>query len=229
MNPDSFMPLSASPRVVLGVFAALLIGFDILLVRCLKLGKVAWKRVDYIWLGVGALGLIGAVGQVRMASASAQLTMQESRAAAALNLVKGLAELYAKDPGAICRTFVRSEYSPPPEEFQRAQNEYDAACAWAKQMTDNLAKRASSPPEPIDRASLPSRPVVSDGGLRDMFRGLDNQFEYFEQNMDAYRALREKSQQTPIEQGLVFLGPFLLAAALAVRITKVTGEIALEA
>jgi len=228
MSPDLFMPLSARPAVVLGVFAVLLVLFDVLLVRWLKLGKVAWKRVDYIWLGFGALGLLGAVAQVRMASAAAQIEMHESRVAVALNSVKSLIELYAKTPGAICRTFVRSEYSPPPEEFQRSQNEYNTACAWAKQMADTLAMRASSPPEPIDRASLPSRPVVADGALRDMFRGLDRQFEYFDQNIETYRAVREKSKQTPFEQFLVFLGPFLLAIALAIRITKVTGEIKLE-
>lgn len=227
MKPDVFMPLGASLLVVLAVFLGFLIAFDIVLVRWLKLGKVAWKRVDYIWLGFGALGLLGAVAQVRMASASAQLDMYEKRAVIAFDSVKHLVELYAS-PGAICRTFVRSELSPPPEEFQRIQNDYNVACAWVKQVNNALSKHAASPPRPIDWASLPPRPKVSEGALNDMFRGLDSQVAYFDQSIEAFESLRVKSKQTSAEEAFVYLSPFLLAIALAIRFTKVTGEVKLE-
>jgi hypothetical protein len=224
-----FMPLTASLTAVLGVFAGLLVALDLLLVRWLRLGKVSWKRMDYIWLGFGALGLLGAVAQVRMESASAQLDMYEKRAIVAFDSVKSLVEVYASNPGPICRTFVRSEFSPPPDEFQRIQNEYNTACEWVKQVSEALKTHATSPPRPIDRASpLPPRPQVSDGALKGMFRGLDRQLAYFDQNIQAFEALRQKSKRTPTEETFVYIGPFLLAIALAIRITKVTGELKLE-
>ena len=225
MQHDLFSPITANLLVVLGLFGGCLLAFDVVLVRWLKLSKVAWKRVDYICLGFGAIGLLGAVAQVRMESASAQLDMYEGRAVHNFESVKYFVGSYASSPGAICRAFVRSEYSPPPDEFQRAQNEYNVACAWMKQMNEALAKHVASPQKSIDRTSLPSRPNVSDNMLKDIFRSVDDQFGYFDQSMEDLVIIRVKSEYTYTEKLLVFLAPFLLAIALAIRITKVTGEI----
>lgn len=228
MQHDLFIPLTARLPVVLGVFGGFLLAFDLVLVRWLTLSKVAWKRMDYVWLSLGVLGLLSAAAEVRMASASAQLDMHENRALAAFDSVKALVAVYASSPGAICRTFVRSEYSPPPDEFRKTQAEYDAACAWVKELSEALSKHAAAPPQSIVPASLPSRPNVSDGALNDMFAGLDHQFRYLDRDMASLGALRENSKRTFTEEQFVDLGPFLLAIALAIRITKVTGEIRLE-
>jgi hypothetical protein len=45
--------------------------------------------------------------------------------------------------GLICTTFVRSEFSPPPEEFNQTQREYDKSCEWFKQ-TASEAIRSDS-------------------------------------------------------------------------------------
>src|SRR5262249_35604179 len=133
MHPDFFIPAGAQLSLVLGVFVFLLVAFDLIFVRWLKLGKIAWKLVDYVWLGFAALGLIGSVAQVRTLAASAERGLYEDRAAFAFNIAKSLADADAARPGAICRTFVRSEYSPPPDEFERIQREYDVACQWITQ------------------------------------------------------------------------------------------------
>ena len=64
------LPFTASTWTILLIFVVLLIVFDLILVRWLKLGNFAWKIVDYIWLGVGALGLIGAASQSRQITAT---------------------------------------------------------------------------------------------------------------------------------------------------------------
>lgn len=47
---DPWMPPTTHLAVVLSAFGFALVIFDLVLVRWLKLGKVAWKRVDYLWL-----------------------------------------------------------------------------------------------------------------------------------------------------------------------------------
>ena len=229
MPAEPFMPITANLVVVLVAFVVLLLVFDILLVRWKPLGKVAWKRVDYIWLGFAALGLLGSVAEVRMASASAQVAMYEVRVVAAFRAVQSLVNLDASTPGAICRTFIRSAFSPPPDEFQRVQNEYNVACDWVKSVHAIVAELSPSPPQRLDSTRWPPRPQVSDGALLDMFRGLDRQMEYWSRSFDSFEAVRAKSRATAAEETIMFLGPFLLAVALALRITKVTGEIRLEA
>ena len=58
-------PTFTNVWVVLSVCAAEAVLFHLLLVLWLKIGKRAWKIVDYIWLSLAALGIFGAAGQAR--------------------------------------------------------------------------------------------------------------------------------------------------------------------
>jgi len=55
---EPHFPLGASLATVLAVFAFFLVAFNVILVRWLKLGRVAWKRIEYVWLGFAALAWI---------------------------------------------------------------------------------------------------------------------------------------------------------------------------
>jgi hypothetical protein len=105
------------------------------------------------------------------------------------------------------------------------QREYDAACTWAKQTRDALNKVQAPPPTPLVRADLPSPPDVSDASLNGMLRGFETQFRFFETEIAAFIQVRKASEATAAERAFVNLSPFLLALGLALRITKVTGEI----
>ena len=58
-------PAFTNVWVVSSIFVAKLIFLHAVLVFWLKLGKCAWKIVDYIWLSLAALGIFGAAGQAR--------------------------------------------------------------------------------------------------------------------------------------------------------------------
>jgi hypothetical protein len=70
--------------------------------------------------------------------------------------------------------------------------------------------------------------MVTNAALKDMLSGLDKQTSYFDQSMNELETIRKGTQPTDLEVSMVFVSPFLLAFALALRITKVTGEIRLE-
>ena len=229
MNPGVFMPFTANPLAVLGVFLISLLAFDLVLVRWVRIGKVAWKRSDYFWLGIAVLGLLGSVADVRMASAERQLKNVEQGAEGSFRVLKLNLTNFADRPGHLCRTFVRNEYSPPPEEFERTQNEYNLACKWIKGVNDNLGKRTTSPPVPIEPTSLPDRPKLTDSAINELFGEVDQQFAFYAADVAALVELQQSSHRSDAELVLVFYSPFLLAVALALRITKVTGEIKLEA
>jgi hypothetical protein len=218
------LPFVASTWKVLCVFVLELIVLDLTLVRWLKLGKVAWKRVDYVWLGFAALGLIGAVAQARQFVAAALLSESDSRMAVAFNDVRSEINFYSES-AAVCRTFVRSEWSPPEEEFRRVQHEYDQSCNWFKQARSRILQVQPSPPEEIRWEQLSQPPDVGDPSLKGMIKG-------FRQVVDTYNALvkkhdefEENTKRTGLERTLTVITPILLSLALALRITKVTGEI----
>jgi hypothetical protein len=82
--------------------------------------------------------------------------------------------------------------------------------------------------QPLSLESLPKRPKVSSVTLIEMLNDFDRTFNYFNDELQSLLSLNQMTARTAGEQALVFVGPFLLAVALALRITKVTGEIKLE-
>lgn len=225
---EPWFPLSADIRVVLVVFAFLLLAFDLILVRWCKLNKVAWKRVEYVWLGFAALGLFGAVSQVRVSVAHSQKSMFEERTLRSFEAVRHLTGLLSSNPGVLCRTFIRSEFSPPSAEFDKVQNEYNQACQWIKDISSQLPKQMESPPTIIQSTSLKSPPKASSADLNDIIDGVYRQLGYYNDNARVLNGLIDRTKRNTIDDALMLLGPYFLAIALALRISKVTGEIGLE-
>ena len=56
--------------VVLLVLVAALVIFHVLFLKLFRLPEVWWKKVDYIWLSMTVLGLIGATSQARQVVAT---------------------------------------------------------------------------------------------------------------------------------------------------------------
>jgi hypothetical protein len=214
-----FFPSGANLYVVFGVFAFLLILFDLTLVRWARLSSSSWKIVDYIWLGFAALGLFSAAAQVRALAATNQISMFQQRAAVGSSHLRGLVTLLESRPGPLCRTFPRS--------LEGVQQEYDQACEWFDHLGSAILRELPMPPKPISAASLPSRPDASIDDLNVIIDGFYRQLESYNQDVEALLAVYNATQRSDFEDQLIYLGPFLLALALALRISKVTGEIKL--
>jgi hypothetical protein len=229
--PEVFMPATANLLVVICVGLGFFLVFYLVFVRWLRIGKVAWKRMDYIWLGVASIGLIGSVGQVRILVALAQLDMSEKRAMSSFSVARRLIGQYASSPGVVCRKFIRTEFSPPPKEMEKTQKEYDLVCEWLQKIHSAIQEqsiRLASPPKRIDWTVLPPRPKVTGAELNSILRDIDSQVAYFDEDLYTYEHVRELSKRTELENTFVVLGPSLLAVAIAIRFAKVSGEIALE-
>lgn len=225
---EPWSPLGGRLGVVLGSFVLLTIILHVVFVYWRPQSKRWWKCVDYVWLGFATLGIIGAVAEVRKSAATSQLGIYQDLASHALSDVHKHAEFLSQSPGAVCRTFTRSEYSPPAAEFQRIQQEYNEVCNWARKTVSSLPREASTPPSILDTGSLPQRPAITEPALVDMTDYFYHQIDSYNTLVQTVRGLATSSKRDDIEWTLVVLGPFLLATALAIRLTKVTGELRYE-
>lgn len=223
MDTEFALPLFAETKWVVGVFALSLGLFHWLLVYHFKLSKAAWKKVDYFWLGVGALGLVGAVEVPRNVASDNLLTLAESRMNGALQQLHSTEQFGTS--GAICRTFIRSPVSPPEPEFSKSQKEYDAACSWFKQVLPMLPTKLEELSEPLVMNRLPTMPTVSDQALTWSFQQFRREVLNVNQHLATILQLHENKKRSLFEEMLRLLGPILLAVAIALRITKVTGEL----
>jgi hypothetical protein len=209
------------------IFLALLLAMHLLLIYGCKLGKIGWKRVDYIWLGFAVLGLIGAAEQSRQTSAINLLNTATQRVQSRFER----AEYWVKinnGSSYLCRKFERSEFPLPLEEFDRTQREFDSACEWFKHIGDQFPKAAPSPPTVINYDDLPAEPRVQDKSLNQQMRVFKNAVLEYNQGVEEYRTLLDETKRSEAEGALIIIFPPLLAFALALRITKVTGEIKIE-
>lgn len=218
MQYEPFYPISANLPWVLGVFFASLLLFHVLLIWVLEVGAVTWKQIDYVWLAIAALGLLGAVSEVRRMVAQNQLGRQQSILTWAYEDLRREAEFMIGP--AVCRQFVRSKYSRP--DFDAIQQEYDAACQFARQM---LTRLPSDPPPDLQGLRLADRPKVTDPVLQQVFEGLSREVESYLRARRAMDQTIAATKRTPLEDTLALFGPLLLAVALALRMTKVSGEI----
>ena len=91
----------------------------------------------------------------------------------------------------------------------------------------NAARRASPDLSEVDAQNLPSEPAIPEADLRDILRGFHNQVDLYNTDAREHRSIVRASKQSSPEQFLVFTAPLLLSFAIALLITKVTGELRL--
>lgn len=222
MAHEPFFPITASASWVLGTFAVCLLLFHIIFIECLKLSAIQWKRIDYVWLGLATLGLLIGVSEVRRTFAEGQIGVERSLVQSRFDDVRR--EVRFLTGNAVCRQFVRSAWSPA--NLDASQQEYDAVCEFAKQVQKRIPLE---PPANLASLGLTERPRVTDLSLLDMLKGLDERSDWYLHARKTYEDTVVASKQTELEGFLTVLAPLLLALALALRITKVTGEIRLQA
>ncbi len=227
MFPEGHFPPFTHTWLVLLLFVVALLLFHAVLVAWLRLGSLAWKIVDYVWLSLGLIGLIGATAQARHAIANGSVSIMRERALTAYLPAKSLVRIYANE-GAVCRKFVRSDFSPPPNQFDQIQLDFDAVCRWFKGIDSTLPEHVESDIREISLDSLPPEPQVSEGDLRDILRGFHQQLGYYNLAVKQYTDVDTATRPSELEFALTMMSPLFLCVALALRITKVTGEIMLK-
>jgi len=225
MRFDSLLvDIAATPAYLLLVFCVLTVVLHIVLVWRMTLSDIAWKRVDYIWLGAAAIGLLGASGHAdRYISAQLANDLEEPRTASAYRWFRAQVESAANTDSGVCSERVRST-SPPPD-FDQIAQEQKRQCAYFRTLV-----------EAIPRDVQPPFPSLIELGYTEYQGSLQHEKWYVRQSRDnaaSYEAQRQlylqrksSSEVSAVDNTVTMLGPLLVCFALALRVTKVTGEIA---
>ena len=218
------LPVVASYGWMLAAFVAATAVFHAALVFAWPLGRVGWKVVDYVWLLVGLLGALSGVQAVRQEIAAGLLPEAEdvlrTDAAAIVDRIA-----IGASP-AVCRTLDPFEAAPQDEETARRQREFDEVCAWfrsAKRRVDGgLPTERPLTMEALGGGSVPQAAEFS------IVESLADAVARYNRAHATVERLSAQADQSDAEATLTTIGPFLIAIALALRITKVTGELRLE-
>jgi hypothetical protein len=202
------------------LLTCLVVLFHLMFVWPRNITKKSWKKVDYIWLGAASIGLISLASDVRVSVANSWVEIERSRAIGILESIDYL----AKEPESsyFCMTFVRGDYSP--ENFDEVQNNYRMACEWRKELSAYFGSINKLDTPIIIFDDLP--PVVfDDPTLNEAVVWLKDRLKEYEDQIKVLSMTEAAARKRSWESELGYYAPFLLCMALALRITKVTGEV----
>src|SRR5690242_13770557 len=107
MDKDFSFPILSNPVAMLATLAIFVIVFHVVLIKLWPLRKKGWKIVDYIWLGVAVLGILGTVGAMRRQLAKGYVDTAEIRARGSYDLARY--QMTSLTGIAVCQNFVRSQ------------------------------------------------------------------------------------------------------------------------
>jgi hypothetical protein len=216
-----FIQVSTTPSYLLVVFCVFLCIMDLLLVRLLRLSDSAWKRVDYIWLGTAVLGLVASSTQGgRLIGSNYLKTMEPVLESKYTDL---RATLRSGIDGMICRSFQRAPGSP--DNLDTVIAEYDTLCRSYRMLFDKLPTELPKATPSLEELGfvLPHGDDIIVGPYINMLRSSAQSYENIRRDVVRWRG---QSKQGGAEDAFLVLGPLAIAFALALRITKVTGELA---
>jgi len=222
MDPFATLPSIVQMKWVLITLALVVIAFHLQIFFVSNLSKEQWVWTDYCWLTIAFVGVIGIASENRRMIAADHFHVHNDRVVISSKHLRERLEWMASGP-LICRKFIKDINSPEDPEFTRRQKQYDLACEWYRK-TSRSYEVSVKTINPI--MSLPAK--VTDPMLLRSHKRTINLLEDLNTAIEVREKRRRDTLEAPGEKILRQLAPFLLAIAIAIRLSKVTGEILLE-
>jgi hypothetical protein len=194
-----------------------------LLVFPRNLSKKSWKKVDFIWLGIAAIGLITLTGEVRVTIAKRWIEYDRYPAVWRFEELKS--KFAYADNSYYCMELIRTEYSP--DNFDELVIQIRARCSWVKEVHKTLSLFDADTLPLIGMDMFPEV-TFTDPYLLETVNNIKiavSDYSDFRESTLNTIAMTESSE---LEETVFYWSPFLLAIALALRIAKVSGELRYE-
>ena len=222
---DLIIELATNKFYLILLLIFLLVLFHWLFIRIYKFDKVKFKKIEYFYLSAALIGIIGMSANLRIWWASNELLYSKQYAYSAYGWVRDRAY------GYYCMKFNRSSWSP--DNFDEIVKKHDEVCEWFKNVSETIPKtvkdleESDEDPPDIRFSSLPKISINDEFLITELSR-FKAIIEDYRRIRQSYFDLKEETNKTTFEGFLLIFSPILICIALALRFTKVTGEIKIE-
>ena len=208
------------------IFIASLVVFHYFLVCRNNLSKKHWKQVDYIWFSLSIIGLISLASDVRINQFSQVKLFQESEMKSFWQVAGGLFK--GAESSYECKVFESFNNSPHKKDYAQNKDTYLSACEWRKKTAIFFSnfKQGDFPEIKINELPIAN---FSDSALLGDYEWLLREIPKYDSQRKLWLETKKKSSKNTFEEILSWISPLLIAIALALRISKVTGEVKHEA
>jgi hypothetical protein len=208
-------------------FLACIVVLHILFIWIFPQDEAIWKRVDYIWLGLACIGILTATADVRCQSAKTLLPQIQSWPYNDFSILYGWVKEYQIGSIYDSSRFVKTADSP--SDFDEMNKQYDYACELIKAVDKALPELETVKEElmTIRVEDLPDDSHITAGWPRKVVNNIKMHISNYEYNHQRFESTRLYSEPTELELLLFYINPYIIGLALAIRITKVSGELSL--
>jgi len=213
--------ISSSPVLLLFTLVLATLACHALFLWIFPLGEVTWKRVDYVWLFAAALGVLASSGKAARFIAENQLkNFQEPATISSYEFLR--ADIKSGAEGSVCVALHRSADSPT--DFDDRAKERQLICEQYKKLDAQMPESVEPPFKSLKELGF----VPLTGNPQYVTASFDlanRDVEEYELNRKMYDEISERTKSSKWENAYLAMGPLLLAVAVALRITKTSGEI----
>jgi hypothetical protein len=213
--------ISSSPVLLLLTLVVVTLVCHALFLWWFPLGDVTWKRLDYIWLFAASLGVLASSGRAARFIAENQLKdFQEPITITSYEFLR--ADIKSGAENSACVIARRSADSP--RDFDERVKEEQAMCAQYKKLNAQMPNSVEPPFQPLKQLGfvpLAGNPEY----VAAPFEVVNRDAEEYERNRETYDEITQRTKSSKWENAYLAMGPLLVALAVALRITKTTGEI----
>ena len=192
----------------------------VLIYSPLRLTVRAWKQVDYVWLTMSVISILGLVSQTRQLINANYIPWAERR-------IKNNAEFILdtiRTASHLTCDFPTSKTSVSPTNFEEAVAQETKYCRYLHDLKTSLQDTlVTAKPIEHDFAKDTKYPLAY--GYDFSQPRLEEQVRDYNGSLLKLNDVRTAALHYDAELALGLLAPFLIAIALALRITKVTAEL----
>lgn len=221
------LEVSGTPLYLLLLFLFFLLAMHVTLVWTTRLSDRTWKKIDYVWLSAAVLGLVASSGEAgRFLSQSYLENLEAPKTAASYRYLRSQIERGAGSDGFLCMGRARSAMSPP--DFDRIVEAQQDLCSWSKDTLTKMHSTVEPPFAALEETGYVPIPVTHKRYEPWYIAEVQKLAEDYRTNRNSYNERAIAAQMSLFDQLLTVLGPIVIAFALALRLTKVSGELANE-
>lgn len=222
----SFLSFVTSPLYLFVLFLVLAVLLHLYILYIKNPSDITWKKVDYLWLSLTLIGVFSASGNIERYVSTSLLSNQEiPRLQSSYNMLYDFFSWRASP--------TRSWYCQNDEyeeglliekvEFEKNINLLNQQCLYFQQKLKELPKEIVDPYPSLDDLNLPRNlPSGVNSNENNTYRKFLN---IYEEQYLIYIDTKEKTKMSELEFLMLFFSPIFFCLGLAIRVTKVTGDI----
>lgn len=192
--------------------------FHVFLVYPKNLSKKNWKIVDYVWISLTAIGLVGSINTVKIKLADGKANIATHRTSVQHKFI--LSYLLKEGSHIVCdREFIWKESSP--SNFNEIVKDFERCCDWSKEVYKIVASIDTISYTWIDVEKIPDLKTESNQWFKQtIIDGINHYNSLVTEKIENEKVVDNYSNSI-----YSFLLPLFLIIGLALRLTKVTGEL----